>query len=308
MNTGRTNTGAVARTPASGRTSSPQPVSCPPSYSGNRTSGYSGYRSEQVASFYTLERARSRFVGRSYPSYGRRRSSGYVSGLSRRSKQSFVSITTLAAPKPARKAYKKATKEMNKSTPDLQVATRHLEQALDEYPEYAAAWTLLGRVRRQGGDKQRARRALQRATEVDPKYLEPYPQLAHIATENREWAEVLRLSKAMLKINPYFVLGHYYKGSALMRTGNLTGAEKAFREALDTPDATLFPASHYMLAEVYRSQRHVTLAAREYRLYASAARYGPAVDEAVRWLTEWEELAVIETGVARKKRTKKKKK
>ncbi len=259
-----------------------------------------------MANFYTLERARSRFLGRSYSSYGRRRSSGYVSGLSRQSKESFVSITTLAAPKPARKAYKKATKEMNKSAPDLQVATRHLEQAIDEYPEYAAAWTLLGRVHRRGDDKQRAHQALQRATELDPKYLEPYPQLAHIATENRGWVEVLRLSKAMLKINPYFVLGHYYKGSALLMTGNLAGAERAFHEALDTADASLFPASHYMLAEVYRSQRDVTLAAREYRLYASAARSGPAVDKAVRWLNEWEELGVIETEAAKKKRKKKK--
>ena len=258
-----------------------------------------------MANFYTLERARSRFLGRSYSSYGRRRSSGYVSGLSRQSKQSFVSITTLAAPQPARKAYKKATKEMNKSAPDFDAASRHLEQAIDEYPEYAAAWTLLGRVRRRAGDKDRAHQALQRATELDPKYLEPYPQLAHIATEKREWAEVLRLSKAMLKISPYFVLGHYYKGSALLRTGNLTGAEKAFRGALDTPDALLFPESHFMLAEVYRSQRDVTLAAREYRLYASAARSGPAVDKAVRWLNEWEELGVIEPEAASQKRKKK---
>ena len=290
----RMSTGAV--THASPPPSTPSPPST------STGGGYSGY--SRSASFGELEAARSRHFFRTHSLYGRW-CSGYVPYLCRQSKGSFVSITTLAAPKTARKAYKKATKEMNKGTPDFHVAVRHLEQALAEYPEYAAAWTLLGRVRRRAGDKQRAREAFQQAIELDPRYLEPYPQLAHMATEDKQWAVVGRLSAAMLKINPYFPLGHYYKGSALLKQGNLTDAGKALREALHAPDALLFPESHYMLGEVYREQRDVTLAAREYRIYAASARHGPALEEALHWLAAWEALGVIESEAARQKRKKK---
>ena len=63
-----------------------------------------------------------------------------------------------------------------------------------------------------------------------------------------------------------------------------------------------------MLGEVYRTQKDVTLAAREYRLYASAARPGTARDQAVQWLSQWEELGLIESEAAKQKRKKKKKK
>ena len=189
---------------------------------------------------------------------------------------------------------------MDKSVPDFDVAVRHLEQALVEHPEYAAAWTLLGRVHRRTG--------LQRSIELDPKCLEPYPQLAHMANEDKEWAEVGRLSKAMLEINPYFPLGHYYKGIALLKQGNLTDSAKALREALEAPVAVLFPESHYMLGEVYHSQNDITLAAREYRHYASAARPAPALDSAQQRPSAWEGLCVIESEASRKKRKTKKKK
>ena len=303
MSRSRMSMGTTAR-PSGGGQSTPRPT---PS-GGGGSSGHQSYQSTRLYSGYALDAARWRHFGGSFFPYRIRWCSGYAPYLSRRSKESFVSITTLAAPKPARKAYKKATKEMNKREPDIDVAAGHLEQALAEYPEYAAAWTLLGRVRRRAGDKPRAHEALQKSIELDPMYLKPYPQLAHMAAERKEWGEVLRLSKAMLKINPYFPLGHYYKGSALLKQGNVKDAEKALREGLDAPDASLFPESHYMLGEVYRTQKDVTLAAREYRLYASAARPGTARDQAVQWLSQWEELGLIESEAAKQKRKKKKKK
>ena len=301
MSRSRMSMGTTSR-PSGGGQSTPRPTSS----GGGGSSGHQSYQSTRLYSAYGLDAARWRHFGGPFP-YRVRWCSGYAPYLSRRSKESFVSITTLAAPKPARKAYKKATKEMNKREPDIDVAARHLGQALDEYPEYAAAWTLLGRVRRRAGDKPRAQEALQKSIELDPMYLEPYPQLAHMAAEKKDWGEVLRLSKAMLKINPYFPLGHYYKGSALLKQGDVKGAEKALRDALGVPDALLFPESHYMLGEVYRTENDITLAAREYRLYATAARPGPALDEAQQWLAAWEEVGVIESEAAKKKRKKKRK-
>ena len=63
---------------------------------------------------------------------------------------SAVSATSLAAPKKAKASFEKGVKELGKgSFARLNKAMDDLQQAVDEYPEYAAAWTLLGLVKSQ---------------------------------------------------------------------------------------------------------------------------------------------------------------
>ena len=92
-----------------------------------------------------------------------------------------VSATSLAAPKQAKKAYEKALKELRKKDAILWFAAvkaiEQLEKAVAEYPEYAKAWSLLGRTRLSINDKEGAREAFDKATKADPKYLGPYEAL-----------------------------------------------------------------------------------------------------------------------------------
>jgi len=257
---------------------------------------------------YELDRQRRRYLYGSYDDwmnpYGTRWSRGYVPRLSGDTKPSFVSFTSLAAPKAARKAHKKAEKQLNKPEPNLELAAQHLQEAISIYPEYAAAWALLGRVQHRAGDSESAAKSLERSIEIDPKYLGAYEPLAGLAVEEKRWDDLLRLSDEMLRINPLFTLGHYYKGGALIQKGDGDGGEKALREALSTPDAKLFPESHYMLAELYRAQNDVELAAREYRLYTAAPPRSPSWEQAQRRLQQWEDSGVIEGPSAKKKRKK----
>jgi tetratricopeptide (TPR) repeat protein len=192
---------------------------------------------------------------------------------------------------------------MNTAEPDFDRATVHLQEAISLYPDYAAAWTLLGRVQYRAGNRESAEESLRRSVEIDPKYLGAYGPLARLAVEDKRWDDLLRLSDNMLRINPLFTLGHYYKGGALIKKGDADGAEKALTEALATPDATLFPESHYLLAELYRAQSDVKLAAREYRHYTAAAPPGPTWERARHWLRQWEDHGVIQP-LSKKKRRK----
>ena len=184
---------------------------------------------------------------------------------------------------------------MDREPPDYDNAIGHVKEAIKLYGDYAAAWVLLGRIQLHRRNGEEAAAAFQRSIEIDPKFLEPYPDLAYLTVVEKKWPEVIRLGDEMIKINPYFTLGYYYRGLGLLQRDQLNTAEKAFLVALATPDIALFPDVQYMLGEVYRQQSSYPLAAREYRRYLAAAPEGFWSERVTRWLHEWETLGVIRT-------------
>ena len=87
-----------------------------------------------------------------------------------------VSVTTLAAPKKAKRSYDKAVQELRNKRPNPQKAAKELEKAVREHPEFAAAWHLLGRIRERRRDVEGARQAFEKALVADPNYLSPHFQ------------------------------------------------------------------------------------------------------------------------------------
>ncbi|MDE0167703.1 MAG: hypothetical protein OXL36_21590 [Bryobacterales bacterium] len=243
------------------------------------------------------ERARDQFYQRNVPGHERRdRTFGRLyRRYSRETKPSFESITNLAAPKEARRAYRKALRALDREPPEYDGAMNSVMEALELYRDYAAAWVLLGRIQLHRGNREEAAAGFQRSIEIDPKYLAPYPDLAYLTVAEKKWPEVIRLGDEMIKINPYFTLGYYYRGLGFLQQDQLKTAEKALLVALATPDIALFPDVHYMLGEVYRQQGSYRLAAREYRLYLAAMPGGFWSERVTRRLQEWETLGVIRT-------------
>lgn len=229
-------------------------------------------------------------------------SARYVPHLSRPMRESFVSVTTLAAPKSARKAFKEASREFANPKADLERCSALLERAVAEYPEYAAAWTLLGIVRHRRGDLADARDAFASAIKADPKYLEPYIEHANLALAEKEWQEAVTVAGQLIRANSLFTLGYYYRGAALLRLGNLKDAEKAALDALQTVDAKVFPETHFLLGEIYGEQRNYPLAAREYRTYLVEGPSGEWGNYVKGRLKEWEQLGIIEPEGKKKRR------
>lgn len=217
-------------------------------------------------------------------------------------RDSFVSFTSLAAPKTAKKAFDGAWKEFNKERPELDRCAALLEQAVGEYPQFAAAWTFLGRVRRELRDLAGARDAFARSIEADAKYLEPYIEHANLALAEKEWQEAVTVAGQLIKANSLFTLGYYYRVAALLRLGNLKDAEKAALDAAQTVDAKVFPETHFLLGEIYGEQRNYTLAAREYRIYLAEGPSGEWGNYVKRRLKEWELLGIIEPAAKKKRR------
>ena len=205
-----------------------------------------------------------------------------------------VSITTLAAPKKAKKAYEKALKELLGTKPNPKRAAKDLEKAVSEYPEFAAAWALLGETRLAMGDDAGAREALQNAIGADAKYLKPYVPLVKLAMKSNHWQRVAQLSDDVLRLNPHHKEIRYYHAVAAFHRGNMEAAEKSALAITSGKGAQSFPLAHHLLGMIHSRQGDFLRAATDFRTFLKAQPDSPIAPDVRRQLSEWEVLGVIE--------------
>ena len=208
-----------------------------------------------------------------------------------------VSITTLAAPKNAKKAYQSAMKELRKKDarqrkPEKAVA--NLEKAVAEYPKYAAAWTLLGQTKMNMNDPGGARDAFHMAMQADPKYMKPYAPLLQLEVKESNWDQVSELSAILLKLNPNLTDVKYFQSVANYNLGKFDEAEMAIDAVQSSKDASRFPQTFQILGLIQSKKGDFTKAATSYRSFVEAQPGSPAATKVKGLLMEWEALGVIQ--------------
>ena len=207
-----------------------------------------------------------------------------------------ISATSLRSPKKAQKAYQKALRELRKtdaSSRKLGKAIKELEKAVEEYPQYASAWNLLGRTRLSINDRAGVREAFEKAIEADPKYLGPYVSLLRMEVEERRWERVIEVADRLLRLNPQMTDVQFHRAAANFNLANVAMAEKLALNIQSGKDAEKFPQTHHLLGMIQAKNGEFVRAATEYQNYLSAQPLGPAAKELRRQLVEWEALGVI---------------
>ena len=207
-----------------------------------------------------------------------------------------VSVTTLAAPKKAKKAYEKASKELRKKNAQSrkpEKAIQELEKAVAEYPQYAAAWTLLGETKMKMNDAVGARAAFERALESDSKYLKPYGPLLQLEMQQHRWTEADQLSHQILKLNPMLSNVRYFQAIARFNAGRLEAAEESAKALVGSPDADRYPQIHHLLGIIQAKKGNFSQAATAYRSFVAAQPGSPVASQLQRQMSDWEALGVI---------------
>ncbi len=204
-----------------------------------------------------------------------------------------ISFTSYSAPKKAKKAYEKASKEVRKKKPNFEKAQKELDKAVAEHPQFAAAWNLLGKIRLRQNDEAGAQEAFEKAAEADPKYLEPYPHLARMALQGSRWDDAVQLSNHLLRLNPYLTEAHYFQAVAEYNLGRIEAAEKSVTEFQASEKAAMFPQSNQLLGMIYVKRGQYEPAAGAFRAYVTAQPNAPQAANIERQLKEWEALGVI---------------
>lgn len=218
---------------------------------------YPGYRSDAVS-----------LVGHRYmdnPEIGTivLRRNGQVEGTT-------VSITSLLAPKEAQKAYQKGRDAARKSK--WEEARKQLQNAVGLYPKYAIAWSELGTALEQLKDVDGARKAYQQALAADPKFVNPYLQLAHIDLDRQQWQSAADTSSQAIRLDPLnFPSAYVYNSLAEYNLKHLDAAEASAREALKLDTSHSYPLSDRIMAAISTVKGDLTAAAQYLRSYLKSA-------------------------------------
>ncbi len=191
--------------------------------------------------------------------------------------------------------HEKGIKELSKgSSARLDRAMEDLQQAVDEYPAYAAAWTTLGMAKAQIGDADGAIAALEKALEADQRYLRPYEPLVRLHMERSEWERASELTKFAVNVNPADTKMRWYQAVATFESGKDDEAIAQLGEIQkDAEGAKQFPQTNHILGMIYAKRGQFIEAAEAYNRYLELDPNARAAEAIKKQLNEWQQLGVL---------------
>ena len=204
-----------------------------------------------------------------------------------------VSLTSLTAPRAAKRAYEKGIRMLRRVSPNYEKSAAHLETAVEAYPEYAEAWAALGEVRLGLDDLEGAKEALTRSIDADPKLLRPYEPLMQMAYRYNEWAALNSLSERYLKLAPGSAYVQFLAATSAAQLGKFDRAESLVLKMRDHGEAERWPLTRVVMGMVHERRAQFEKAAREYESFLEVASDPRTVSKVKRLLFEWEALQVI---------------
>lgn len=181
-----------------------------------------------------------------------------------------VSVARLAVPKKASSEYQKGCSALKDKR--LENAEEHERSAVQIYPEYAAAWVLLGQILEAEHKANDGRLACSQARSVDPDYVAPYLCLADFAAAEENWNEVSILTVGALSLDPTGnSYSFYYAADAAFHLGEMDKAEKDAQNSIKLDKWHHLAQVHLLLAQIYKAKQNVIGQATQLREYLKIA-------------------------------------
>lgn len=206
----------------------------------------------------------------------------------------LVSVSVLKAPEKARESYAKAEQELLKENPDAKKASKELGKAVKEYPEFAAAWNLLGEARLQMGDPEGASEAFKKAIESEPGFASPYVPLVLLELTQGNLKEAAAISEEAISLVPEMADARYYHGVCYAYLGDLDKAVTSLEMVRQSPDAARFPRTHYLLGTIAAQTGEVETAVTHFRHYLELEADSKAAETVRQQLDQWKATGLIQ--------------
>ena len=199
-----------------------------------------------------------------------------------------TSVASMAAPKKAKKAYPRAVKEIRKKKGSHEKAVSELQKAIELYPEFAAAWELLGEIRLAQKDEPGAMKVFAAAVAGDPKYIRPNVAMMELEARRQNWDEVSKWSSKVKELNPYLAPAHYYHGIASVNLNRVELGQESFQKVRDAYKGDDFPYASYMLGYILAKKKEFESAASQLRHFLEISEKAPEVGQVKTHLAQWE--------------------
>lgn len=186
----------------------------------------------------------------------------------------LVSVTNLQAGKEAYKAWEKGDKAFRKKR--FEEALESFQSALNIYPQYALAWLSAGQCHLELNRLEEARKALAKALEADPLYVQPYIEMARIAAMEKKWDEVVTWTDRALDLDSLdFPECHIMNATAHMNRNDLELAEKSVIKARRLDSSGRFPQAYLILAGIMQAKQDYAGEKQQLLLYLKRVSSGP---------------------------------
>jgi tetratricopeptide (TPR) repeat protein len=187
-----------------------------------------------------------------------------------RVKGTSVSLTSLLAPKSAKRSMERAKKAFQKKK--YGESESFLRAATGAYPRYVEAWFALGQLLQQQQRNDEARAAYAKAVEADKLYVGPYIRLAQLSLIEGKWQEAADLTDQALALDPItFPEGYYFNALAYYNLSKLDLAERSARQEQRLDSKHQFPRVHLILANILARRRDTAGSIKEMQNYLKVA-------------------------------------
>ena len=206
---------------------------------------------------------------------------------------STVSVTTLQAPKKAKKSFERAQKELRKHKANYSVAVRELEKAVVEYPEFAAAWNLLGRVHVARQDTPAARASFQKSVAADSEFTSPFLSLARLEAQQGRWEEAAKWSDALIELDAENTEARYFNAVANYSLGKLEAAEESALKVNEADVSERYPVTSFILGGIEARKGDISAAAANLERYLELQPEGALADQSRQLLAQWTSEGLI---------------
>lgn len=205
-----------------------------------------------------------------------------------------VSVTTLAAPPEAKKAYRNGLRALRKRQADFRKAAELFERAVKIHPEHAQAWSALGEARAALEQADEANEAFARSIQSDPNLLQPYDAMIRIAARNRDWKHLDSLTAEYLKLAPGSSRVRFYSAVAAWELGDLPRTESTIKQMGKLGEMDEWPMSYVLMALAHERRADFETAADYYEKYIEISVDAEMSSLARRAIYDWGHLQVIE--------------
>lgn len=204
---------------------------------------------------------------------------------------SSISATSMSAPKDARKAFEKGSKEF--FADKLPQAQKELEKAVRIYPRFAEAWSRLGDVEHREQNLTAAHEAYEQALKADPRFVNPLFGLALLAITEKNWQQAAQLTAQLTSLNPYaFPAAGFYNAAANYNLGNYQAAEDSAKKFKAGDTQHLHPEVSLLLSNLLAQKRDFAGAAQQIRDYLVIVPNPPNANELEAKAKQYESLSV----------------
>ena len=165
-----------------------------------------------------------------------------------------------------------------------------MEKAVQIYPQYAAAWTELGRLQYASHDRAEAQSSFEHALAADPLYAKPYLWLAQLDVDTQQWQAVVAITDKLLAMNSVSFPGAWFlNATGQYNLKNFDAAAHSAREGIKLDVDHHIPRMEYLLGLTLAEKADFANAAEHVRQFLRYTANPQEIAEAQQQLSRMEQ-------------------